>query len=296
MDRLSVSRTLIALCLMAGIWPSGAAAQANPGASALTQPPSTTVILYELTLRDGSRAYGRVETETEDEVVFVTEAGSRLTARRAEILTLRLVSGRMQNGEFQPADPNRTRLFFGPTGHSLDRGQVSIGVYEFLMPFVQVGVTDRFSVGGGTPLVFGGGDWDRPFWITPKYQIVRTASTHVAVGVLQAFGADGHSGGVAYVVGTNSAGQRSVSIGGGLAYDSDGGRSAVVMVGAEGPLRRHMRVITENYIWKNRNGVASAGVRFFGDRLSADLALAIPIGADGVYVFPVVNFVYVFSK
>jgi hypothetical protein len=40
--------------------------------------------------------------------------------------------------------------------------------------------------------------------------------------------------------------------------------------------------------------VASAGVRFFGARLSADLALAIPIGTEEIFVFPVVNFVYVF--
>jgi hypothetical protein len=55
-----------------------------------------------------------------------------------------------------------------------------------------------------------------------------------------------------------------------------------------------MKLMTENYVWKNGNGVSSAGVRFFGDRLSADLAIAVPIGADGLFAFPVVNFVYVF--
>jgi hypothetical protein len=53
-------------------------------------------------------------------------------------------------------------------------------------------------------------------------------------------------------------------------------------------------VMSENYILKNGNGMVSAGVRFFGERLSADLALAIPLGADELYTFPVVNFVYVF--
>ena len=66
------------------------------------------------------------------------------------------------------------------------------------------------------------------------------------------------------------------------------------MVGAEGRLRRNLKAITENYIWSGGHGVASAGVRFFGEKLSADLALGIPIGADGFFVFPIVNFVYVF--
>jgi hypothetical protein len=55
----------------------------------------------------------------------------------------------------------------------LARGQTYLGVYEFLMPFVQIGVTDRVSIGGGTPLLFGFDDGDRPFWITPKVQIVK---------------------------------------------------------------------------------------------------------------------------
>ena len=43
-------------------------------------------------------------------------------------------------------------------------------------------------------------------------------------------------------------------------------------------------------IWDGGSGVASAGIRFFGERLSADLALWTPIGADDFFVLPVVNF------
>jgi hypothetical protein len=41
--------------------------------------------------------------------------------------------------------------------------------------------------------------------------------------------------------------------------------------------------------------MASGGIRFFGDRLSADLAIAIPIGAEDLFAFPVLNFVYMFN-
>ena len=66
------------------------------------------------------------------------------------------------------------------------------------------------------------------------------------------------------------------------------------MIGGERQVRRNLKLITENYVWKDGNGVASAGVRFFGDRLSADLALGIPIGTDTFLAFPVLNFVYAF--
>jgi hypothetical protein len=252
------------------------------------------VSLYELVLRDGSRLYGTIEREDATEVVFRTQAGATVTAKRADIETLRPVNGTLADGEFMPPDPNATRLFFAPTGRSLPRGQAYLGVYEFLMPFVQVGVTDRLSVGGGTPLLFGMDDGDRPFWITPKLQVLKTSSTDVAVGVFHVFNVGGDSGGVAYAVSTSGSARGSFTIGGGVAYGGgSGARSGVIMVGAERQVRRNLKVITENYGWRG-SGVASAGVRFFGERLSADLALASPLGIDELYLFPVMNFVYRF--
>jgi hypothetical protein len=251
------------------------------------------VTLYELVLRDGSRLYGTIEREDANEVVFRTQAGATVTAKRADIETLAKVTGTLADGEFMPPDPNGTRLFFAPTGRSLPRGQTYLGVYEFLMPFVQVGVTDRLSLGGGTPLLFGIDDDDRPFWITPKLQVLRTSSTDIAVGVFHVFNAGGDSGGVAYAVSTSGSAGGSFTIGGGVAYGEGGTRAGVIMVGAERQVRRNLKVITENYGWRG-SGVASVGVRFFGERLSADLALGLPLGADEFYAFPIVNFVYRF--
>ncbi|HVJ26986.1 MAG TPA: hypothetical protein VM493_05560, partial [Vicinamibacterales bacterium] len=62
--------------------------------------------------------------------------------------------------------------------------------------------------------------------------------------------------------------------------------------GGERRVGPHLKLITENYIWQDGEGILSAGVRFMGERLSADLGLAMPIGEG--FVFPVVSFVYVF--
>jgi hypothetical protein len=278
------------MAIVAVVLLSGQAEARVPAADAAEQP----ITLYELVLRDGSRLYGTIEREDSGQVVFKTQAGASVTAQRSDIATLRKVTGTIADGEFMPPDPNATRLFFAPTGRSLRRGQTYLGVYEFVMPFVQVGLTDRFSIGGGTPLVFGLGDGERPFWITPKLQIARTSSTEIAAGVLHAFNAGGDGGGVAYIVGTSGASSGSFTFGGGLAYGSDGGRSGIVMLGGERQVRRNLKIMSENYVWKDGNGVASAGVRFFGERLSADLAIAVPVGTDEVFAFPIVNFVYLF--
>lgn len=253
------------------------------------------VMLYQLVLRDGSRLFGTIERQTDAEVDFRTESGTVVTARRVDITSLKLVTGSVVGGEFIPADPNATRLFFGPTGRSLAKGQTYLGVYEFLMPFVQVGVTDRFSVGGGTPLVFGFDEGNRPFWITPKLQVLNAGSTQVAVGVMHAFAPGEGGGGVAYVVGTHGSTRNSFTGGVGVGYAVDGGRAAIAMVGGEHQVRHNLKLISENYMSKGGDGIASFGVRFFGERLSADLALGVPLGTkDNFFAFPVVNFVYMF--
>lgn len=285
--------TMFAVCLSLAGAAQPAVAQTPEGVLS-ERPAAQKITLYELVLRDGSRLYGTVERQNDDEVVFTTQAGASVTARRAEITSLKQVTGSLLQGEFMPPDPNATRLFFGPTGRSLKRGQTYLGVYEFVMPFVQVGVTDRFSIGGGTPLMFGFDEADRPFWITPKLQVLDTRSTQIAVGVFHGFDSRGDGGGIGYVVGTRGGAEASASVGAGVAYGNDGGRTGVIMLGGERTVRRNLKLITENYIWKGRNGVASAGVRFFGDRISADLALAFPLGADEFFAFPVVNFVYLF--
>ena len=279
MVKRSLTALLIAMC--AAIGPASAAAQDAKGPT------------YELKLRDGSRIYGAIERQTEEQIEFRTITGSLITARSADVLELKEVKGELVGGEFLPDDPNQTRLFFAPTGRSLPKGAVSFGTYEFIMPFVQVGVTDRFSIGGGTPLIFGFDESERPFWVTPKFQVVNGEKVSAAVGTLHLL-ASGHSAGIGYGVVTLSQPAGSVSMGAGLAYEDGGGKSAVVMVGADRRVRRNLKLLTENYVFKG-GGLLSGGVRFIGDRLSADIGLVAPLGIEGFIVFPVANFVYVFQ-
>ncbi len=281
--------TLLVLSILAFFGPM-AEAQTAPVTPASAS--SGEVEMHELLLKDGSRLFGRIERENDQEVVFRTQSGATITASRSEIVSLKVVKGRLERGEFVRADMHRSRLFFAPTGRSLEKGQVSVGVFEFIAPFVQVGVTDNFSIGGGTPLIFGIEDFDRPFWITPKYRVLNTGKVQAAVGVLHVFDtSEGDSAGIAYGVGTFGSSDNAITVGGGVAYSGDS-RGGIAMIGGERRVHRNMKLITENYIWQDGGGILSGGIRFMGERLSADLALAIPIGE--AFAFPVVNFVYVF--
>lgn len=50
-------------------------------------------------------------------------------------------------------DVGRTRLLIGPTARALERSEVYIDDLAVFFPSVQVGVTNRVSIGAGTPLL-----------------------------------------------------------------------------------------------------------------------------------------------
>ena len=270
-------------------------ASSAPQSQAPAQPVAIEVatgnVIQELELNDGSLLIGRVETVGSGRFVFRTTSGAEITVDIATVRSLKPFTGRIVNGELWRDDPNPTRLFFAPTGRSLKRGEVYFGVYEVLLPFVQVGVTDRISIGGGTPLVFG--DFEQPFWVTPKVQLLHYRSTSVSAGVMHFFNMGDASTGIAYGVVTQGSTGSAVTIGGGYAYarsDEEDAGSGVLMIGGEHRVSRRVKLVTENYVFKG-GGFASGGLRFFGEKLSADFGLVAPLFGDDTVVFPMINIV-----
>jgi len=286
------------LALVLACRPSVAAATDGLSQDAAPQVVITPAgVTDELVLRDGTRAYGRVERVDGGLVTFMTTAGAAIQVQATDIVSVHPVNGRVIAGEFRRADPNPTRLFFGPTARSLKQGAAYAGVYEILLPFVQVGLTDRISFGAGTPLIFGDGS-AHPFWITPKVQVYASESVQASVGVMHFLNVGDGNFGIAYVVGTRGTTDSAVTGGVGYAYERSYNRrngAAVVMVGGEHRVTRGMKILTENYIF-NGGGILTGGVRWLGERFSADLALVVPTDGGSTVAFPLVNVVYSFSR
>lgn len=247
-------------------------------------------MVQRLTLSDGSQLFGHVQSIADDSIVFRSIAGVVMDVRRIDIADLRVVNGRVVAGEFQQIDPHNTRLMFAPTARSLRRGEGYFGLHQVFLPFVQVGLTDRVSIGGGTPLLFFG-DGPHPFWFTPKVQLASSDKAAVAAGLIHITALE-RDAGIAYGVTTVGPADRAVSIGLGYAY-SGNDRSPILMVGGEYRSSRRIKWITENWLWRGGDGFMSGGIRFIGERLSADVSLVAPLVED-TFVMPVVSFAWHF--
>jgi len=230
-------------------------------------------------------------------IAFLALFGVRgANAQTTQVASADAVPGQVVEGSYWPEDANPTRLFFAPTGRALKRGDAYFGIYDIWMPFVQYGVTDRFSIGGGTPLFLGSGP--HPVWFTPKFQIVSAPTTQVSLGVMHFLNVDNASFGVAYAAATKGTTDSAATAGLGWAYarsDHHHAGSAVVMVGGEHRVSRGAKLVTENYFFDG-HALLSGGVRIMGERLSADLGLVSPLDANTLFAFPMVNFVWKFTK
>ena len=176
--------------------------------------------VQELRLTDGTRVQGRIESIASGLIVFRTSAGDMLTVPRETIAAVVGVTDR----------PYATRLLFGPTARMLPRGKVAITFQQVAVPHVQVGATERFSMGGGFLPSMG-----TPIWLTPKVQLVATERLQAAAGLIQIFAA-GETGGLAYGVLTYGSLRDAVTIGLEWAYPEwpgTGKGTPVVMIGAE---------------------------------------------------------------
>lgn len=262
--------------------------------------------VYHLVLADGSSFYGHIESQDADGVVFVTLGGVRLEVERSQIRSLEPASGRVVEGEVWPRDPNGTRLFFGPTGRALRSGEGYVGLFELFFSFGAIGIGDRLVLAGGTPVipeVFGD-----IIYLAPKVNVLSAGGVDLAAGVLAFFvteAFDEGSIGIAYGVGTIGDEDRALT--GGIGWGFALGDAAtlsndpVVLLGGELRTSRRVKLITENYIFVINDefadpfGILTGGLRFLGDRFSADLGFGGFVGMeDAGCCLPVLSASYTF--
>lgn len=305
---------------------------AHSGAASLhAQDPAIPLVvgdsILEIRLRDGSTLIARVEAVDGDRIVLRTESGARIEVERSQIRSAAPVRGTVRDGEVWLEDPNRTRLFFGPTGRSLRAGEGYVGAFELLLPFVAVGITDQVTLAGGTPIVPGA--MGEVAYLAPKVRLLASERVHLSSGVLAFFNLSAERDetdvvGIAFGAGTWGSDDHALSAAAGWGFaGSDVQNRPAFMLGGETRLSRRIKLLSENYLISYENrvyepvpgsadpyaeppsrveverlGLLSVGVRFFGERLAGDLGLGMSAGGGegAMCCIPLVNVVYNFGR
>ncbi|MGH2575499.1 MAG: hypothetical protein ACRDFC_07350 [Ignavibacteria bacterium] len=205
-------------------------------------------------------------------------------------------------------DPNESRLFIVPTGKTLPAGQWYVSTLAVLpivfLPFVNVGVTDFISIGGGVSLI--------PFseyqfyYISPKVRLLNFKYFQFSTGFLHINTFSKLSdNGFSLFYGVGTLGTKFTSLNLGVGYNFFEGwlkRDAVFQIGGEIRAGENNKIISENWFHPSFEiGLISLGMRFFGENFAADiLIVAIPSARGGhpdihFPAYPLVSFTYNFN-
>jgi hypothetical protein len=291
--RALVSLPRIVLLSLLLAW--GVASAPTPLAAQTPAALAVSDTLYEIRLADGSTYIGQVVEAQGDQITLQSTGGVRITFNRAQIARVRPAQGRIVEGEFWREDTNKTRLFFAPTGRTLEAGEGYAGLF-FVLPFVSYGVTDWVTLSGGLPLI-GSFDEGVPFfYLAPKVRVLSMPNTQVSTGVLAFFGGD-EVAGIVYGVGTFGDADRAVTAGAGVPFLAGETVSEfVAMLGGEYRTGRRSKLLTENWFIPGESGaLLTGGIRLIGERWSTDLGIAAAVGEGEGFYFPIVSFAYSFG-
>ncbi|MHB1313099.1 MAG: hypothetical protein ACYC3L_13870 [Gemmatimonadaceae bacterium] len=260
-------------------------------AAGAQQPAAATDSSAVIRLRDKSTVAGHLVRQTPDSIEITTAAG-RMTFARSAVASVKVVSSdELHDGQYWASDPHYTRLFFGPTGRTLARGEGYFSDTELFFLNTSWGLTDRFMLGGGLS-VFPSSDMsNNVFYVTPKVLLKGGERFNVSAGALIGFaGHENGSAGMLYVAASNGSRDNQLTYGAGWAYFNDKiAGDAALMLGGTRRVSRRVSLMTENYLFTGSGGgyvLPMYGMRFFGESIAADLGFVNFLGRDTHPIFP----------
>ncbi len=254
-----------------------------------------------LKTKEGSTFIGRIVNVRQEEIDFLTDIGT-LKIQINKITSIRVLSkNRMKQGNPWFENPNTTRMFFAPTGRMLKKGHGYFSDYYIFFPGVAYGVTDNFTIGGGASLFPGVSLDEQFFYFTPKMGISASEKSNFAVGalilVVPEFMDEGAAG-ILYGVWTYGLPDLSLSLGMGFGFAGDNfSEKPMVTIGIEKRLSQRTAFVSENWVLPGIDQpLISYGVRFMGESMAIDLALATPLGNDFIFPgVPMIDFIFNFE-
>ncbi len=249
---------------------------ARPAPAEPQDPPAIVTIR----MKDGSVLFARIVDRNDEHLRIVTAGGVAMKIPRDKVDRIDLRSG--GDTESRPSDANYTRLLFSPTGRPLAKGTGYFSDHYVVFPGVTYGLTDNLSISGGVSIIPGLGLGDQLFYVAPR--IGKQFSDRLAVsgGVLWARGGEGEDEqlGVGFAMATFGPPDKSLTVGGGVVrtVERDASYTPVIVFGGTARLSRRLALVSENWLilhddFKLSEQPFALGLRFLGDRLSADVGV-----------------------
>ncbi len=249
--------------------------------------------LQILITKKGATLIGRIEKILGDEISFRTDSTDTVVFIPDIKSIAEVPFTSIKNGKYWYPDPNASRLYLTPTARPLNKGEGYVSGYYIIAPLAAYGLTNNVSLaGGGTFLLstqIGG------LYVLSKFGISFGNFVSLAGGAAaaKAWGGESFSPalGAAFLLVTLGPPELSATLGGGYAAykgtnpgDTLFSTTPAFVVGSSIRILRKMAFVTENYLiqnWLNYSPIVTYGLRFFGEKVTLDVAFINTVGYDG---------------
>jgi hypothetical protein len=259
-----------------------------------------------ITTQDKSTMIGRIVKIGEQEIQFKTEFGE-ITIPIQKIKSIEIVpASSIKSGKYWFPNPNATRLFIGSTARMLKKGDGYFADSYLFFPSIAYGISNNITIGGGMSLIPGVDPDKQLFYFTPKIGLTAIKNLNFATGALiikiPDFDDDDDDDetplvGVLNFVGTYGTANSSFTLGLGYGFaDDEFADKPMVLIGGEHRIARRLALVTENWLLPGVDEpLISYGMRFFGEKISVDLAFLNVLSNDMIFPgIPYVDFVFNF--
>lgn len=262
-----------------------------------------------ITLTDGSQLVGRITRIDGENITFESQLGESIIGVDS-IIDIKVISKTaMKGGSYWFPNPNRTRLFMAPTGHTLKAGTGYFADVYLFFPSVAYGLTDNITLAGGMSIFPGVDISNQLIYLNPKIGFNVKENLDVAVSALIIRLPDiGDIGDIdinddpielGILFGTATLGSDDKSLTAGLGFgfaEGDIADKPAVLLGGEYRFSRRLSFVSENWVFPEVDQpLLSYGLRFFGESLAVDLAFFNVLDDDAIFPgFPYIDFVWNF--
>jgi hypothetical protein len=240
---------------------------------------------YSILLKDGTQLRGELIRQDSTEAIIRTKNVGTITLKSDQIVRMERIGAQAKSETYPNGFPQTMRIL--PTAYSAERSKLYFRNYMLYASQFEYGITDNWSVGTtfytflptnlfsfNTKLSFPVGQRVR-LGINAQYAAIRFPRLFL----------NGGFGGIGYVQGLVTAGDRQNNATYGLGWSISNGSLSRNIVGSFGLVRKvspKLTFISENLILLGGNikGVATAlsgGIRFDRSRHAFDLAAYLPL-------------------
>ncbi len=244
--------------------------------------PVDSAKMYKIELKNGAVVIGNILQKDSMYVLMKTSSTPEIEIPVLKIKSiLEVDKSKLKKSDYWFLNPSAKRYFFGLSAFPLQKGE---GYYQntyIIVNSFNVGITNNITVGGGLSVFnFIGDSFESILFITPKVGFEVAKEFHAGFGVSYATTPGVSSGrsnlGIIYGMGTY--GNLNHNLTGGLGWGFlEGEFSGEPIVTFSGMTRmsKNVALVTENWFFTTTNGdiVYSYGIRFFGKKITFDLAI-----------------------